>query len=71
MPGFDGTGPRGMGPMTGRGCGPCSCCGYGRRSFFPRWSQKNQAQDLKDYQACLKEELEAVEKELVELNKEE
>ncbi|TAJ44111.1 hypothetical protein CUJ86_08750 [Methanofollis fontis] len=23
MPGFDGTGPRGMGPMTGRGLGRC------------------------------------------------
>lgn len=23
MPGFDGTGPRGMGPMTGRGMGYC------------------------------------------------
>jgi len=24
MPGFDGTGPRGMGPMTGRGAGYCT-----------------------------------------------
>jgi len=24
MPGFDGTGPRGMGPMTGRGLGFCA-----------------------------------------------
>ena len=24
MPGFDGTGPRGMGPMTGRGFGYCA-----------------------------------------------
>lgn len=23
MPAFDGTGPRGQGPMTGRGLGPC------------------------------------------------
>ncbi|MBN1942659.1 MAG: DUF5320 domain-containing protein [Phycisphaerae bacterium] len=23
MPGFDGTGPMGQGPMTGRGLGPC------------------------------------------------
>ncbi|MBW2970111.1 DUF5320 domain-containing protein [Candidatus Woesearchaeota archaeon] len=33
MPGFDGTGPRGMGPMTGRGMGPCargSGMGFGR-----------------------------------------
>ena len=26
---FDGTGPMGMGPMTGRGFGPCAGCGWG------------------------------------------
>ncbi len=30
MPGLDGTGPRGMGPMTGGGWGFCSPWGYGR-----------------------------------------
>ena len=25
MPRFDGTGPRGTGPMTGWGLGPCAC----------------------------------------------
>ena len=30
MPGFDGTGPRGMGPMTGGGRGFCSPWGMGR-----------------------------------------
>ena len=30
MPGFDGTGPRGMGPMTGGGRGYCSPWGIGR-----------------------------------------
>ena len=40
MPGFDGTGPMGMGPMTGGGRGFCSPRGiraagaYG----FPRWT---------------------------------
>lgn len=29
MPMFDGAGPRGQGPMTGRGLGPCGR-GYGR-----------------------------------------
>ncbi len=29
MPGFDGTGPRGMGPMTGGGRGYCSPWGRG------------------------------------------
>jgi len=39
MPGFDGTGPRGMGPMTGGGRGFCSPWGAGaglRRYGFPR-----------------------------------
>ena len=30
MPGFDGTGPRGMGPMTGGGRGLCRPWGIGR-----------------------------------------
>ena len=29
MPGFDGTGPRGVGPMTGGGRGFCAVPGYG------------------------------------------
>lgn len=36
MPGFNGTGPVGAGPMTGRGMGPCGQgqrMGYGRRGF--------------------------------------
>ena len=40
MPGFDGTGPRGMGPMTGGGRGFCSPWGAGagvRAYGFPRW----------------------------------
>jgi len=32
MPGFDGTGPRGMGPMTGGGRGLCSPWGIGAAS---------------------------------------
>ncbi|MBA7631363.1 hypothetical protein ES703_38894 [subsurface metagenome] len=38
MPGFDGTGPRGMGPMTGGGRGFCSPWGIGaafRRGIVP------------------------------------
>lgn len=33
MPGFDGTGPEGKGPMTGRGDGPCSVKGDKKGSF--------------------------------------
>jgi hypothetical protein len=42
MPGFDGTGPRGMGPLTGGGRGFCRpwgmgrMYGYGRRYGFGR-----------------------------------
>ena len=37
MPGFDGTGPNGMGPMTGGGRGFCSPWGVGMRNYaFPR-----------------------------------
>jgi hypothetical protein len=39
MPGFDGTGPNGMGPMTGGGRGFCSPRGFGVRNYaFPRWA---------------------------------
>ena len=34
MPGFDGTGPRGMGPMTGGGRGFCNPYYAGARSFY-------------------------------------
>ena len=37
MPGFDGTGSRGMGPMAGGGRGFCSPWGSGLRQYaFPR-----------------------------------
>lgn len=38
MPGYDGTGPMGMGPMTGGARGMCSDYGsnYERRGFRPR-----------------------------------
>ena len=39
MPGFDGTGPRGIGTMTGGGRGSCSPWGGGLRQYaFPRWT---------------------------------
>jgi len=37
MPGFDGTGPRGMGPMTGGGRGFCSVPGYGMPQYGVPW----------------------------------
>lgn len=69
MPNFNGQGPRGEGPMTGRGMGRCGSergysrgqgCGrgFGFRRFF---SQKEEVEDLKAYQEDLKAELKAVE----------
>lgn len=98
MPGFDGTGPRGQGPGSGWGMGPC---GAGRRRGFgrgfgrgmgrgawgrPRWGQRtygygpfgaggpgyeaapqDEAQALKEEQAYLQGELEALQRRLAEL----
>jgi hypothetical protein len=82
MPNFDGTGPRGQGPMTGRGLGPC---GRGRRLGF--WggygmgfgggygygrrfiSPKNELAALEDEKEALEEELEAINNEIAALKK--
>lgn len=66
MPGFNGTGPRGQGPMTGRGLGNC---GPGYRRFgrgFGRglgfgwgWNYP--------YQPTVKEEKEMLEEEIEEM----
>jgi len=73
MPNFNGTGPRGAGPMTGRGMGRCNGGqagrgfgrgqgrGFGFRRFF---SQKEEVEDLKTYQEELKAELKAVEEKM-------
>lgn len=79
MPGFDQTGPRGEGPMTGRGFGPCGLGLGWRRRFGPgrgmgryfgwAWPQnpKDQKKALADYKKALEEELEDVKKEEEEL----
>lgn len=84
MPGFDGTGPRGLGPMTGRGLGPCGPGpGWGRgrgfgRSFAGPWccypfcpptSKQDQAETLKNYKQTLEQELKAVNQEIAETKK--
>jgi len=75
MPGFDKTGPRGEGPMTGRGFGPCGLGLGWRRRFGPgrgmgryfgwNWPQDSQGQKeaLAEYKKALEEELEDVKKE--------
>jgi len=79
MPGFDGSGPLGRGPLTGRGFGPC---GFGlgwRRRFgagrgmgrYFNWgwpeTKEDQIKALEEYKKALQEELEDVEKELKEV----
>ncbi|HPW47865.1 DUF5320 domain-containing protein [Candidatus Saccharibacteria bacterium] len=85
MPRFDGTGPTGQGPMTGRGMGPCAG-GYGcpyagfcpaRRGgrffgFGRRFfaSPVNNLKALQDEDSALQEEIEALKAEREALKKE-
>jgi hypothetical protein len=48
MPGFNGTGPRGIGPMTGRGMGYC---------VIPLSTQDQELDFLKNRAQALREEL--------------
>jgi hypothetical protein len=52
MPGTDGTGPTGKGPMTGRGSGRC---------IVPLNTREEELNYLKNREKVLKEELESVE----------
>ena len=77
MPYYDKSGPYGMGPMTGRGMGPCGCgFGWGRSKGMGMgccygWgkplSNKEQKEMLENYISNLEEELNAVKKELEDL----
>ncbi len=51
MPGFNGTGPRGIGPMTGRGMGYC---------VIPLSTQNQELDFLKNRAQALREELEQI-----------
>jgi hypothetical protein len=65
MPRFDGSGPMGNGPRTGRGMGNCggsyNCPRFGFRRFF---SKTNELNSLKEEQKFLEEELSAVKDEI-------
>ena len=71
MPRFDGTGPAGMGPRTGRGL---DTCGSGMRRSWNCWggygqgfsrfiSPKNELAALEDEEKMLEEELTAIREE--------
>lgn len=69
MPRFDGTGPQGFGPGTGRGMGPCGAgtrrsFGFGFRRFF---APENELTALKQEEQVLDKELQAVRKEIESL----
>ena len=71
MPRFNKRGPRGLGPMTGRGLGPCGDGLAQRRSFFGRrkMTENEKKEVLKEEVKMLEEELEIVKKELADLEK--
>jgi hypothetical protein len=69
MPGFNGAGPRGQGPQTGRGMGPCGGgMGCGRRfgGWFNQTPQTPQltVDDLKNQKQFLQNELKAIDTEI-------
>ncbi len=68
MPRFDGRGPSGCGPMTGRGMGSCGYgMGYGRGYGRRFYNRKEEAEMLEEEAEELKEELKAVEERLSEI----
>ena len=58
MPGFNGNGPSGTGPMTGRGMGYC---------VIPLSTQDQELDFLKNREQALREELEQIEARIVRL----
>lgn len=76
MPNMDGTGPRGMGPLTGRGLGVCRTygsgfgCGrgfgfgYGRGLGLCRWYANTGRETLETEKEFLKNRLAAIDEQL-------
>lgn len=77
MPGFNGTGPRGFGPGTGRGIGPCGGgAAYSRGGRGSRWkrflrytppSKKEEKEMLSEEAKILEEELKNIKSRLAQL----
>jgi len=65
MPGFNGTGPRGMGPMTGRGMGYCAVPLPGSRCVSPaiynRGGRRDELSYLKEEARLIREQIEQIE----------
>jgi len=81
MPLFDGSGPQGLGPVTGRRGGYCGRginfrlgrrCNRGLARYFGWNSYENKVDQIKDYESykqALKEELEDIDEALTSLKK--
>ncbi|MBU0613200.1 DUF5320 domain-containing protein [Patescibacteria group bacterium] len=82
MPRLDGTGPQGMGALTGRGMGPCNGgggfqfgCGRGSRrgvgfGRMPlRMTNKDEAEILTNDAEIMEDELKQIKERLTELGK--
>jgi len=71
MPGFDGTGPRGMGPMTGGGRGFCSPWGIGAAlgatPFTPQMTREQELDFLKNQAQAMRGQLEQIEARIQQL----
>ncbi len=73
MPRRDGTGPSGMGPMTGNKMGPCGRGSRGRRQSFGNSSTSSRYQKgrtIEDKKRGLDEEEEKLKEELAEIQRE-
>ena len=75
MPGFNRTGPSGLGPRTGRGCGPCGQglrrgigygIGYGMGYRAPI-TNKQEKEVLTEDMNVLQEEIKAIKERIKEL----
>lgn len=71
MPRLDGTGPRGMGPMTGRGMGNCggyrrafAPCGYGLGRFGALGRPSYRQPSIDEEKAMIQEDIESLKEEL-------
>ena len=76
MPGLDGTGPAGQGPMTGRGLGPCGCGmrrgfgrGFGRGLGLRYWRYAPVSLTKEEQKKILEAELKEIDLEKQEIEK--
>ncbi len=74
MPRFNGAGPLGFGPGTGRGMGPCGAGMGWQRGFGRFWrfgsqiTKKEEKEMLEEEAKVLEEDLKAIKERLAELN---